>query len=305
MDDPMACELRTKMPVTPTGLEQMRFDYAWKWFNFHAEQRTKMFNYMLIGMGIFATALVTAIDKKLLLEAAVLSSAAAVVALVFCLIDQRNRQLYIAAMDVLIDAEKTVVFGDTTFENHRGAVKTFGVSRRIAVDDGPEAKELADYVRGMAKGQHRYWMPFIALGFMALFAVAALRAWLVYCEAVPRWPVTVAGVLVALGGAVALARKKHQPWGDKAPPRAQAAQANAASPSTQEPRCPSSLEGCSSLRHLPSSAAHRSCPLARRARTANARATFAVLRASPSLRAKPRTRPLGGGGARLRAPRRT
>jgi len=119
MDDPIACELRTQMPITPTGLELMRFDYAWKWFNFHAEQRTKMFNYMLIGMGIFATALVTAIDKRLSLVATVLSSAAAVVALVFCLIDRRNRELYIAAMDVLIDMEKTVLFCDTTFKDHR------------------------------------------------------------------------------------------------------------------------------------------------------------------------------------------
>ena len=209
---PMACELRTRMPVTPTGLEQMRFDYAWNWFNFHAEQRTKMFNYMLIGMGIFATAFVTAVDKKLALEAAVLSSAAAFVALVFFLIDQRNRELYIAAMDVLIDAEKEVVFGDTTFENHRGAKKTFGVSRRIAVDDGPEAKTLADHLRGMAKGQHRYWMPLIALGFMALFALGAMRAWLIYAGAVPRWPVTAAGVLVLLAGAAALLRHKHEPW---------------------------------------------------------------------------------------------
>src|SRR6516225_3596434 len=141
MDDLIACEVRTRMPVTPTGLELMRFDYAWKWFDFHAEQRTKMFNYMLIGMGIFATALVTAIDKRLLLEAAVLSSAAAVVALVFCLIDRRNRELYIAAMDVLIDAEKRVVFGETTFKDRHGQEHTFGISRRIAVDDGPKAEK--------------------------------------------------------------------------------------------------------------------------------------------------------------------
>ena len=131
MDDPIACEVKTRMRVTPTGLELMRFDYAWKWFDFHAEQRTKMFNYMLIGMGIFATALVTAIDKRLLLEAAVLSTAAAVVALVFCLIDRRNRELYIAAMDVLIDAEKTVVFGETTFKDRHGQEQAFGISRHV------------------------------------------------------------------------------------------------------------------------------------------------------------------------------
>ena len=211
MDDLIACEVRTRMPVTPTGLELMRFDYAWKWFDFHAEQRTKMFNYMLIGMGIFATALVTAIDKRLLLEAAVLSTAAAVVALVFCLIDRRNRELYIAAMDVLIDAEKTVVFGETTFKDRHGKERTFGISRRIAVDDGPKAEKPLDHIRGIAKGQHRYWMPFIALGFMVLFAVAAIRAWLIYFELVPMWPVTAIGVLAVLFGMAGLVGKKHHP----------------------------------------------------------------------------------------------
>jgi hypothetical protein len=211
MDDPIACEVKTRMRVTPTGLELMRFDYAWKWFDFHAEQRTKMFNYMLIGMGIFATALVTAIDKRLLLEAAVLSTAAAVVALVFCLIDRRNRELYIAAMDVLIDAEKTVVFGETTFKDRHGQEQAFGISRRIAVDDGPKAEKLLDHRHGIAKGQHRYWMPFIALGFMALFAVAAIRAWLIYFESVPKWPVTAIGVLAVLVGLEGLVGKKHHP----------------------------------------------------------------------------------------------
>ncbi len=212
MHEPRVWKRRTPTPVKPTALESMRFDYAWKWFNFHAEQRTRMFNYMLIGMGIFATALVTALDKKLVLEAAVLSSAAAAVALVFCLIDRRNRELYIAAMDVLIDAEKTLVFGDLKFTNPHGDEKTFGISRRIAVDDGERATTLRGHLPGMAKGQHRYWMPFIALGFMTLFSMAALRAWLLYFEAVPRWPVTLVGALVVAVGVAAWRRGKRSPW---------------------------------------------------------------------------------------------
>jgi hypothetical protein len=218
---PVALEERTKMPVTPTELEQMRFDYAWNWFNFHAEQRTKMFNFMLIGMGIFATAFVTAIDKKLVLESAVVSSAAAVIGLVFYLIDRRNRQLYSAGMDVLIDAEKTVLFGDVQFLDRRGKEQTFGVSRRIAIDDRPSTSEAQDSWRGKLKyrvrsyvdGRHRFWMPFIALGFVTLFAVAALRAWLIYFEAAPRLPVTVMGVLLLVLAIVVLWWKKPPPWG--------------------------------------------------------------------------------------------
>jgi ABC-type uncharacterized transport system permease subunit len=49
----------------PSDLHKMPFDYAWKWFAFHAEQRTKMFNFMLIVLGIFATAIAGTLDKQL------------------------------------------------------------------------------------------------------------------------------------------------------------------------------------------------------------------------------------------------
>ena len=49
----------------PGTEEDPRLDYAWKWFNFHAEQRTKMFNYMLVGLGILATAIATMVQKGL------------------------------------------------------------------------------------------------------------------------------------------------------------------------------------------------------------------------------------------------
>jgi hypothetical protein len=202
-------EERSQLPVTPTELQKLRFDYAWKWFNFHAEQRTKMFNFMLLGMGIFATALVTAIDKGLALEAATLGTAAVVVAIVFVLIDRRNKQLYSVAMDVLIDAEKTVVFGNgITFRFDDGdateSAKPFGISRRVAIEDGKPPETLAQLRRGILKGQHRYLMPFVAWGFALLFGLAAMRAWLVYLERSPYWPVMIGSFVLVAGGAIAL-----------------------------------------------------------------------------------------------------
>src|SRR5437879_3187422 len=94
---------KPQRPNSPTDSQTLRLDYPWKWFSFHAEQRTKMCNFMLIGLGILATALVGLIEKKLLLEAGLISSAAFVVALVFCRLDFRNRTLYKVARDVLID----------------------------------------------------------------------------------------------------------------------------------------------------------------------------------------------------------
>ena len=146
-DTPLPTPAPPPSPLSkePTELQKLRFDYAWKWFNFHAEQRTKMFNFMLVGLGILATALVGAIEKKLLLEAAVVGTAATMVALVFSLLDARNRQLYIAAMDVLIDAEKNLVFGDgVKFKDHNGQDKDFGISRRIALEEGADKSTWND-----------------------------------------------------------------------------------------------------------------------------------------------------------------
>lgn len=223
MCDPKPCDAcPASEPTSPTPLDQMRFEYAWKWFDFHAEQRTKMFNYMLIGMGIFATAYVTAVDKKLELEAALLSSVAVIVAVVFCFIDYRNRQLYLVAMDVLIDIERNVAFADrqdNTFLDHGNKPKRYGISSRVAWEDmsGPEQQRLDEgkpaieaplsylgsiwrHVEGMARGQHRYWMPFVALSFAALFLGAATRAWLMYSRAVPSLPVAIEGGFLLLLG---------------------------------------------------------------------------------------------------------
>lgn len=190
---------------TPTDLEKLRLDYAWKYFSFHADQRTKMFNFMLLGMGIFATALVTAIDKKLDLEAALLSTGAAIVALVFCLLDRRNRALYVPALEVLRHTEDTVLFGvgrKVHLPQSSGADSAgdavFGIASRTAIvdkDSEQRSHKIGAHWDGMLQGQHRYWLPAIALGFAGLFALAALRCWLVYSGAIPQPWVLAAGIL--------------------------------------------------------------------------------------------------------------
>ncbi len=73
--------------------DSVRFDYAWKWFAFHADQRTKMFNYMLIVFGIVAAGVVAALDKNFDYVAAVLCVLASFLAGAFCLLDGRNQRL--------------------------------------------------------------------------------------------------------------------------------------------------------------------------------------------------------------------
>jgi hypothetical protein len=83
-DGPMQ---RRDPPSDPSELCKLQLDYAWKWFSYHADQRVKMFNFMLIVFGIFATAVVTAMDKGLPSGfSAVLCFVASVLGLTFSLL---------------------------------------------------------------------------------------------------------------------------------------------------------------------------------------------------------------------------
>ena len=176
-------ESKSSLP-DPSELQKVRFDYAWKWFNFHADQRTKMFNFMLIGLGIFASAVVSAIEKKLFVEAAVLSMAAVVVAVAFRLLDKRNRYLYVVAMDVLIDAEKNVVFGENIeFDDHKENPKKFGIARRIALEEERDPPGWDGKLKSVEEGRHRFLMPLLAWGFAGLFAIAAAYSWFLWWKA--------------------------------------------------------------------------------------------------------------------------
>ncbi|HEY2560047.1 MAG TPA: hypothetical protein VGI48_10105 [Caldimonas sp.] len=137
-------------------VEKVRFDYAWKWFSFHAEQRTKMFNFMLIGLGIFATGVASAIEKHFRLEAAVLASAAALIAIGFRLLDRRNRQLYQVGLDVLIDLEQR---------------RLFVGQEGIASGTVHKPKSL---VCEVYEGRHGRLMPLVTWIFVALFVAGAV-----------------------------------------------------------------------------------------------------------------------------------
>ena len=146
-----------------TTEDDPRLEYAWKWFNFHAEQRTKMFNYMLVGLGILATAIATMVQKGLALEASVLSTAGVLLCIAFWFMDYRNRYLYSLAQGVLLQIETTQLFpGD----GESGIVKE--LSQR---EGSPKP-----WRTGIAGGQHRFWMPLVIIVFAVLFGLAIALA---------------------------------------------------------------------------------------------------------------------------------
>jgi hypothetical protein len=98
-------------PQPPPDHIRLQFEYAWKWFKYHADQRVKMFNFMLLAFGVLATALFTALSVSRV-GAVVLCLVAALLAVIFALLDGRNRNLTWLGEDVLASLEPAI-FGDS------------------------------------------------------------------------------------------------------------------------------------------------------------------------------------------------
>jgi hypothetical protein len=134
-------------PQDVSGLHKLQFDYAWKWFNYHADQRVKMFNFMLVVLGIFAAGIVNAFDKAPNTVTAFLCFFAAGLAVVFTFLDRRNRDLVWLGEDVLTHLERKAIFGeDVKIQVCYDRPIDFGTLRRQAIF-GEDVKIQSRYDR--------------------------------------------------------------------------------------------------------------------------------------------------------------
>jgi hypothetical protein len=172
----------------PSELQKLQFDYAWKWFSFHADQRIKMFNYMFVVFGIFAVAIVNAVINHLPnIVTVTLCFIASFVALTFARLDRRNRDLVWFGEDVLMHLERERIFGaDIQIEGRYGTNVSFGILWRQALEEGratarirsvphnSACARLTIWLRDAHRGKHRVWLPIISYLIAALFIVAGL-----------------------------------------------------------------------------------------------------------------------------------
>lgn len=89
---------------------KLRFDYAWKWFDFHAKQRMQLFNFFVIITGVLATAFATAYDKDLHYVSLAVCLLGSIAAIGFIVFDIRSRELTRYAEDVLDKLEQDWLF---------------------------------------------------------------------------------------------------------------------------------------------------------------------------------------------------
>ena len=165
-------------PVVSGSHIEKQFDYAWKWFAYHADQRIKMFNYMVVALGLFTTGICTMIAKDQRFGAIALCFTAGVLAILFAQIDRRNQRLVQLGEDMLGHLENEWLFpaiANKTFEAHSERPNTVGyaILPREWQNDGVDTRgtRLWKEIRG---GKHRLYLRVITYLMVILFFVGGV-----------------------------------------------------------------------------------------------------------------------------------
>jgi hypothetical protein len=176
-------------PQQVSDLHKLQFDYAWKWFSYHADQRVKMFNFMLVVLGIFAAGVVNALDKTPNIVTAFLCFFAAGLAVVFTFLDRRNRDLVWLGENVLTHLERKAIFGEgAKIQDRYDQPIDFGILWRQALEEqSPHRRPIRDALRDALGpnawrsacrdawlGKHRIWLRFVGFALAILFLAGGI-----------------------------------------------------------------------------------------------------------------------------------
>lgn len=110
MSDEESLQVPDGANMDHADIVKLRADYAWKWFSFHATQRTTVFNFFLVSVGILAAAYGTLLANHQNLAAVFICALAIVNVIAFMGLDTRNRKLVKFGEDALKDLEHEVLF---------------------------------------------------------------------------------------------------------------------------------------------------------------------------------------------------
>ena len=95
---------------THSDLYKVQFDYAWKWFDFHAKQRTSMFNFYIIVVGATLGAIAALVKANVGDAVQLLCWFGIIVSILFFILDCRNSNLLRYGELNLVYLEKTLLF---------------------------------------------------------------------------------------------------------------------------------------------------------------------------------------------------
>jgi len=196
---------------TRVELVKLQFDYAWRAFQLHAQQRVSVFNFFILLVGASANAYALLLSRNQWpAAAAIVAALAAVLSVFFLFLDRRNEELVHVAEDVLRELERDVIFKGFRGEVGHGARRRplafavererragpqqLGIHLREAEDVSYLAGELKkghrpgelplvwvrDFLRLPADGRspyrHGFWFPVVYTVIGATFALAFANA---------------------------------------------------------------------------------------------------------------------------------
>lgn len=88
----------------------LKIDYGWRWFSYHAKQRVTMVSFFLLGSGVIANAYALLLEKDQLLPSVGVAVLGCITSFVFLGLEWRNRQLVRLGEDVLRTVERKSLF---------------------------------------------------------------------------------------------------------------------------------------------------------------------------------------------------
>ena len=155
-----------------------------------------MFNFMLVVLGIFSAAIVSAVGNHLPSGfTAVLCFVAAGLALVFGFLDTRNRDLVLLGEELLTGLEKNVIFGEgTAIKDRNGEDIQLGILLRQSLEDRARSDDTwlswskralkkdwlvwgKRFLSDACQGRHRVWLRFVSFSMCVLFLLAGFWIW--------------------------------------------------------------------------------------------------------------------------------
>jgi len=145
---------------------KLQFEYAWRWFEYHAKQRTQMLNFFLIITGIFGNAFILSYKDAYSAIAAVIAALGILMSLGFVMFDLRNRSMAAQGEDVLERLE-TAVLGNEYVDAQGRTLAPLAVERRTGMRQGCRHgwKILL---------KHKFWVRALELAVGGCFVAALL-----------------------------------------------------------------------------------------------------------------------------------
>jgi hypothetical protein len=184
----MAAKARDEAPAEAETAEQktmndFRYEYAWSWFAYHAEQRTSMFNYFLAAASLLAAGYAASIYEHPKAAIAI-GVVGALVSISFVLIDKRNDALVRRGERVLRAIERQRFPNVTSNQDKKDNEMPGGI---LLTNEKGKREEFKDSRwRLIWFGTHRFHLRWIESVFAAAFLAGLGNA--VYMASHPPAP---------------------------------------------------------------------------------------------------------------------